>query len=507
MIRRVLLLAAETCFVFVQIARAQLDFGPYVQNTSQNKAVVIWYTKNSESGFLRYGQQPGEWINTVATPSGTVHRVEVANLNRNTKYYYEVGADNRVYATGTPYFFRTHPRVGAPVPFRFFAFGDFGDGSDEQLSTAAQLMQQDAKHQFALLLGDIIYNSGGRENYLKDYFPVYQDLIRHSVWWPALGNHDIKSNQGAAYFEFFETPANNPAKVENYYSFDYANAHFISLDRELLFTGNDLQQQLDWVRQDLAAAKSRGQTWLIAMWHRPPYTAGSHNDDEETQEAFVPIMDEYSVDLVLCGHSHAAERSFLLSNHNIVNQSRNSYAKKGFAPGAIYVVSGAGGKTGDVDPHALMAFQLGNVTGFTSIYINGDTLIGQWIDDKGEIKDNFTIIKAGDGAATEIEVADEAVTPGLFAVHYPNPFHASAPGEGLRLVFSITSPALVQAAIYDMLGREVARLSHGEFFPAGRHELSWSGRDAGGGIAAKGIYFYRVQAGNRMHTAKVLVLP
>lgn len=507
MIRRVVLLAAGAVFIFVQIAQAQLDFGPYVQNTSQNKAVVIWYTKNSESGFLRYGQQPGEWSNTVATPPGTVHRVEVSNLNRNTKYYYEIGAGNQVYATGAPYFFRTHPRVGARVPFRFFAFGDFGDGSDEQWATAAQLIQQDANHQFALLLGDIIYNSGGRENYLKDYFPVYQDLIRHSVWWPTLGNHDIKSNQGAAYFEFFETPANNPAKVENYYSFDYANAHIISLDRELLFTGNDLQQQLDWVRKDLAAAKSRGQTWLIAIWHRAPYSAGSHNDDEETREALVPIMDEFGVDLVLCGHSHVAERSFLLNNHQIISQSFDAYSKKGFTPGTIYVVSGAGGKIENVDPHPLMAFQLGNVTGFASIYINGDTLIGQWIDAQGEIKDRFTIIKTRDAAPTGIEAADETVTPGRFAVHYPNPFHASAPGEGMRLIFTITRPAPVQAAIYDMLGREVARLSNGKFFPAGRHELSWSGRGADGKVAANGIYFYRVLAGNHMHTAKILVLP
>lgn len=494
-------------FVAFQNGHAQFSIRPYVQNTATNKAVVIWYTSSSQPGFLRYGREMGQWLDTLPTPSGTRHRVEITNLNPNTKYFYEVGSGNAVHATGELYFFRTHPKPGARVPFRFFAFGDFGDGSDTQMATAAQLIKQDRRHQFALLLGDIIYSSGSRDKYLSDYFPVYQDLIRHSAWWPTLGNHDIKSNGGAAYFEFFETPANNPRKIENYYSFDYANAHIVSLDDELHFSGNDLQQQLDWVKKDLADAKNRGQQWLIAMWHKPPYSAGTHGDDEDIQKYFVPIMDEHGVDLVLCGHSHVAERSFLLNNNRIVNKDLNSYPKDGFKPGTIYVVSGAGGKTGSVDPHPLMGFQLGDVTGFESIYINGDSLIGEWMNDKGERKDRFTMIKSGSGRPTLVQVADEAITPGQFAMHYPNPFHASAPGAGLHLRFSITSPAPVHAAIYDMLGRELARLSNGEIHAAGEHELRWNGRDETGRVAARGVYFYRVQAGNRVHSAKVLVLP
>ncbi|NUM65285.1 hypothetical protein HUU39_08380 [candidate division KSB1 bacterium] len=58
-----------------------------------------------------------------------------------------------------------------------------------------------------------------------------------------------------------------------------------------------------------------------------------------------------------------------------------------------------------------------------------------------------------------------------------------------------------------MLGRELARLSNGEIHAAGEHELRWKGRDETGRVAARGVYFYRVQAGNRVHSAKVLVLP
>ncbi len=506
MFARLLRIATVLGLVLATRVWAQLDFGPYVQNTDDKKATVIWYTKTSEAGTLRYGKQMGQWEGTLDGGTGTVHRAAIAGLAANTKYFYEVAAGAKVYATGEQYYLRTHPRAGARTPFRFMAFGDFGDGSAEQKATAAQMLKDDARHNFALLLGDIIYSSGERANYLKDYFPVYKDLIRHRAWWPALGNHDIKAGKGAAYFEFFETPANNPSSVENYYSFDYANTHIVGLDDELLFGGADLQKQMAWVKQDLQAAKSRGQRWLIVMWHKPPYSAGTHSDDDEIQNNFLPTLEAEGVDLILNGHSHVAERSYLLANNAIVNNSLSNYPKKGFEAGAIYVVAGAGGKTGDVSKHKLMAFQLGNVSGYESIYINGDTLRGSWIKNNGQNLDQFTMIKTGSGQ-TDVQMADSEVVPENFAVHYPNPFRLNnGAGEPLRLAFELTNPAPVSAVIYDMLGRTVASLSDAQLFSTGKHVLQWNGRDAAGALAATGVYFYRIQAGTRVHAAKIMIV-
>ncbi len=501
---RLLRIATFWAMLFATRVWAQLDFGPYVQNTSEKQAVVIWYTKTSEGGTLRYGKQIGQWEGTIAGGTGTVHRAVISGLAANTKYFYEVAGAN-VYASGVQFYFRTHPRPGARVPFRFMAFGDFGDGSDLQKATAAQMLKDEARHHFALLLGDIIYSSGERENYLSDYFPVYKDLISHRAWWPTLGNHDIKALQGAAYFEFFETPANNPDKVENYYSFDYANAHFLSLDDELLFSGADLEKQMAWVKQDLQAAKARGQRWLIAMWHKPPYSAGTHTDDEEIQKVFVPNLEAEGVDLILNGHSHVAERTYLLANHQILNNSLSNYPKRGFEAGAVYVVAGAGGKDGEIEnKHALMAFQLGKVSGYESIYINGDTLRGSWIKNNGQSMDNFTMIKTGSGA-TDVQLVEHDTAPANFAMHYPNPYRLSV-NEPLRLAFALTSPAPVTASVYDVLGRIVARLSDGQIYGSGSHTLQWNGREESGALATAGIYFYRIQAGTHVRTAKVMVL-
>ena len=72
-----------------------------------------------------------------------------------------------------------------------------------------------------------------------------------------------------------------------------------------------------WLRMDLAETTNN---WIIAFYHHPEYTKGSHNSDTEIEliqmrENLLPILEEGGVDLVLTGHSHVYERSCLLDGH------------------------------------------------------------------------------------------------------------------------------------------------------------------------------------------------
>ena len=74
---------------------------------------------------------------------------------------------------------------------------------------------------------------------------------------------------------------------------------------------------MTWLQNDLAATNKK---WIIAFWHHPPYTKGSHNSDTETElvqmrQNALPMLEAHGVDLVLTGHSHSYERSFLLDGH------------------------------------------------------------------------------------------------------------------------------------------------------------------------------------------------
>src|SRR6185503_3185907 len=119
----------------------------------------------------------------------------------------------------------------------------------------------------------------------------------------------------------------------------------------------------NWLRSDLA---STVQDWVIAFWHHPPYSKGSHNSDVEVElvqmrQTFLPILEDHCVDLVLAGHSHSYERSYLLDGHygdsttlsagNILDSGSghdpSPYGKPaGTAAhaGAVYAVAGSSGQ-------------------------------------------------------------------------------------------------------------------------------------------------------------------
>jgi len=54
--------------------------------------------------------------------------------------------------------------------------------------------------------------------------------------------------------------------------------------------------------------------------HHPPYTNGTHASDGESdlvaiRQKVLPILERFGVDIVLAGHSHVYERSFLVKDH------------------------------------------------------------------------------------------------------------------------------------------------------------------------------------------------
>ena len=58
--------------------------------------------------------------------------------------------------------------------------------------------------------------------------------------------------------------------------------------------------------------------------------------------------------------------------------------------------------------------------------------------------------------------------------------------------------------MYDLLGREVITLAEGEK-PAGEHRIVWNGVDSRGMQVSSGVYLYRLIAGGREETRKMLL--
>jgi hypothetical protein len=168
----------------------------------------------------------------------------------------------------------------------------------------------------------------------------------------------------------------------------------------------------NWVRSDLAATL---RDWIIAFWHHPPYSKGSHNSDTEIEliqmrQNFLPILEEGGVDLVLAGHSHSYERSFLLDGHYGTSGTLTSAMIKdggsGRDPspyqkptgtfahqGAVYSVAGSSGQiSGGSLNHPAMYISL-NVLGSVVVDVVTNRMDVNFIDSVGAIRDFFVVVK------------------------------------------------------------------------------------------------------------------
>ena len=63
----------------------------------------------------------------------------------------------------------------------------------------------------------------------------------------------------------------------------------------------------------------------------------------------------------------------------------------------------------------------------------------------------------------------------------------------------------MQLMVYDVTGQRVAMLASGSR-AAGIHTLRWDGLDDAGRMVASGVYLYRLLAGDRVATRKLLLL-
>jgi hypothetical protein len=280
---------------------------------------------------------------------------------------------------------------------------------------------------FILHAGDIAYQDGTDAEFTNNHFAIYQNILRQTPLWPTLGNHEaasVNTSLGLGpYYEAHVLPTNGgaggvPSGTESYYSFDYANAHFIVLD-SMDSSRAPGSAMLTWLQDDLSGT---AQEWVIALFHHPPYTKGTHDSDNpvdsggrmvDMRETVLPILEAGGVDLVLGGHSHNYERSYplsgaygygaspsfatpdfgtLLSNGNILDTGNGNPSSGGaYQNGTVYVVSGHGGKSvGGPGGHPVMFFseaQFGSVL----LEVNGSTLTGRNLRLDGVISDLFAL--------------------------------------------------------------------------------------------------------------------
>jgi hypothetical protein len=417
-----------------------LTRGPYLLKATQTSMEVKWLTDQAATSKVRYGTTTGVYTDSVVNlTASTSHVINLINLLPNTKYYYTIGSSTRQLQGDAGNNFVTPPVPGSEGKYNFWLVGDCGNNSTNQKNVRDAYINYMGSNTTNgwLLLGDNAYSSGTESEFQAEFFDVYQGTVSKSMpLYPSPGNHDYNNgsqfDHNVPYYSIFDMPANGEAggvasNTEAYYSYDYGNIHFLSLDSYGKEDGvnrlyDTLGPQVLWIKQDLAANTKK---WVVAYWHHPPYTMGSHNSDTESELTkmhtnFIRILERYKVDLVVCGHSHEYERSKLIQGSygneasfnpaiNNVSQSNGRYDGTTNSctymkdsthtyKGTVYVVAGSAGQLdGNVQaawPHNAMSGYNNSTNGGSMLLtVEGNRLDSKWVCADGIVRDQFTMIK------------------------------------------------------------------------------------------------------------------
>ena len=239
------------------------------------------------------------------------YTVLVDNLQPGTEYEYAViDKDSR-----SDWYRLKTDSAGQPFKMLIFPDSQSADYSGwQKLAQAAWERNQGAE--LVVNMGDLVDN-GEDSSQWRAWFRGLDNIISQSAFVPVMGNHECYDKNWqmrlpAAYLGYFQTPDNGSSKYDRYYySFDYGAVHFVVLctsDYELAeFQQDLLAEQLAWLRQDLS---SSDKPWKVVLMHRDVLQYRIHNRPERLEGfseegiAFMPVFEEFNVDVVLTAHLH-----------------------------------------------------------------------------------------------------------------------------------------------------------------------------------------------------------
>lgn len=214
-------------------------------------------------------------------------------------------------------------------------------------ATAMPAWQRNPDAQFFVNMGDLVDN-GQDATQWNAWFDVVEPMAEKIPVAPVMGNHETydlnwKVRRPEAYMKLFSLPGNGYAQYPNrFYSFTVGDVHFVVLDTmfsEMKDFEPDLEQdEIQWFRKDLEQNRKK---WNVVLMHKDPlqyaFNPATRPGRERQEgigsvgEVWMPLFDEYGIDLVLSAHLHTYR------NRGHIRDFRHN------PDGPLYILTGVAG--------------------------------------------------------------------------------------------------------------------------------------------------------------------
>lgn len=194
---------------------------------------------------------------------------------------------------------------------------------------------------------DFILNAGDMCDNGKNFgqwgmaLDTYKDLTLNSSMFFTSGNHENNTGAMGRYFNYTENKDGNVQAISGeYYSFDYANAHFTVLDTNDATSDGLGAEQLAWLKNDLANTNAK---WKFVLMHKSLYSAGSHAFDGEViamRTQLTKLFAENGVNVVFGGHDHTYTETYLVDKDGKVVDKTDGKGVRYTGDGVMYITLG-----------------------------------------------------------------------------------------------------------------------------------------------------------------------
>lgn len=326
-----------------------------VAQDNSTSRTIMWQSDSSEAdAVIEYrlaGSKNTQSIGAtdkVFTDDGSttyIHEATLTGLTPKTKYEYRVGYGSDRRSDWYPL-----ETAGASV-YDVLIYPDSQSGDYSQWEEIVKdSAHRNPRTALYISMGDLVDN-GEQAYQWRTWLNSIQLLSTRVPLAPMMGNHEMytldwKMREPKAYLNYFDVPSNgNTTFDRHYYSYDYGDVHYVVLDTQLYESNHDdnhdvhhpdlYDVQIRWLRQDLT---NNTKKWTVVLMHRDPFQyafdrpgASRAVGFDEEGVLFMPIFDEFNVDLVLSAHLHSYR-----NRGHVRNFERD-------ASGPLYILTGIAG--------------------------------------------------------------------------------------------------------------------------------------------------------------------
>ena len=316
--------------------------------------------------------------------------------------------------------------------------------------------------------GDFV-EYGGDFRYWEEMLEDIQPYIMKYPTIVTIGNHEspdyYATNVSNLYDKMFKinAPQQSGTDYGNYFSLDIGQMHLVVLRSNDAYNtpnGTILDEQLNWLDEDLAANKNNPDTiWTVVLIHESPIrpiasTQASNNHMQGMRQPLIERFRKGEVDLVLFGHDHYHSVSYPLEYTDEIfdldNDGLTDYVNVVAKPDEVNRLN-VDGDVVDTYP-SYQSGKEGTIfyqAGTAGIKYNTDFNVSNLNKDLEDIKYLSMIRSGGAGRTFEgdpraymfyayIEITNEHLTIRNYAVFfneiYPNDIQ---PNEGSKFVYGI----------------------------------------------------------------------